>query len=183
MFDNIVAFAECANLYNCPKNGASEVVTKTFVDSTASGVSFNFYDFISHFNYFALAWTMFYSFVLMTNFYYWRVISHRERLHHEAKGVKSIQDIVKFWWRYIITLFIFTLISIYRDNFGITSVLLIIYFLFYFRKFYFDLFNLMESVGESFDQISWKENWPKDLSKKMKNASVVNFFSQKEQKK
>ncbi len=183
MFEKIATATGCTNLYNCPKGGATEVATRVYTNSIATGVSFDFYDFVSHFNYFALAWTMFYTFVLMTNFYYWRVISHRERLHHEAKGVKSIQDIVKFWWRYIITLFIFTFVSIYRDNLGIATILLFVYFLFYFRKFWFDFYNLMESVGESFDQIAWKNNWPKDLAKKMSKASIANLFVKKEQKK
>lgn len=183
MFDKIVAFAECANLYNCPKDGSSVVVNKVFTDTVNPSVVIDFYDFVSHFNYFALAWTMFYTFVLMTNFYYWRIISHRERLHHEAKGVKSIQDIVKFWSRYIITLFIFTFVSIYRDNIAIASILLFMYFLFYMRKFWFDTFNLFESVSESFDQIAWKKNWPKDIAKNMKNAKLSNIFEKKQQKK
>jgi hypothetical protein len=183
MFDKITVFADCINLYNCTKDGSANVVTQ--IDSTVLRPSsvFNFYDFVSNFNYFALSWTMFYTFVLMTNFYYWRIISHRERLHHEAKGVKSIQDIASFWFRYLITLFIFTFVSIYRDQAGIALILLFFYFLFYFRKFWFDSRNLMESVGESFDQIGWKGNWPKDVANSMKKASLINLFKSSSKKK
>jgi hypothetical protein len=183
MFEKITVYSQCVNLYNCPKD--STIVTATQINPAIYQPisTYNLYDFISNFNYFALAWTMFYTFVLMTNFYYWRIISHRERLHHEAKGVKSIQDIAKFWWRYLITLFIFTFVSIYRDQMSIVIFLLFIYFAFYFRKFWFDLLNLMESVGESFDQIGWKENWPKNMSSNMKKASLLNIFKTSSQKK
>jgi hypothetical protein len=183
VFDKIIVFADCVNLYNCPKGSSADTVTQ--INSTISQPlsSFNFYDFVSNFNYFALAWTMFYTFVLMTNFYYWRIISHRERLHHEAKGVKSIQDIVKFWWRYLITLFIFTFVSIYRDQVGLAILLLFIYFIFYFRKFWFDSCNLMESIGESFDQIGWKGNWPKDVASNMKKTKLLNLFTSSSKKK
>jgi hypothetical protein len=179
MFDKVVVLAECANLYNCPKDGSIEATTKVLVESAGPAFQFEFYDFVSNFNYFALAWTMFYSFVLMTNFFYWRIISHRERLHHEAKGVKSIQDIVKFWWRYIITLFIFTFVSIYRENIGVAAILLFVYALFYMRMFWFDTYNLFESLSESFDQIAWKNNWPKKVKDSMKNASLGGAFKKK----
>jgi hypothetical protein len=183
VFDKIIVVAECVNLYNCPKDGSSSAITQINSAVLQPASTFEFYDLVSNFNYFALAWTMFYTFVLMTNFYYWRIISHRERLHHEAKGVKSIQDIVRFWWRYLITLFIFTFVSIYRDRLGVALILLFIYFLFYFRKFWFDSRNLMESVGESFDQIGWKGNWPKEVANNMKKASLLNLFKSSSKKK
>lgn len=183
MFDKITAFAQCVNLYNCPKGGSADTATQINSTIYQPVTTFDFYDFVSNFNYFALAWTMFYTFVLMTNFYYWRIISHRERLHHEAKGVKSIQDVAKFWWRYLVTLFVFTFVSIYRDQTGLAAILLFIYFVFYFRKFWFDSRSLMESVGESFDQIGWKQNWPKDVAGNMKKASLTNLFKTSSTKK
>jgi hypothetical protein len=183
VFDKITALAQCVNVYNCPKGGSFDPVPQINSSIYQPTSPLDYYDLISNFNYFALAWTMFYTFVLMTNFYYWRIISHRERLHHEAKGVKSIQDIVKFWWRYLLTLFIFTFISIYRDQPGLAFFLLLIYFIFYFRKFWFDVLNLMESTGEAFDQIGWKENWTKNLSSKMKKASLLKLFQSSSKKK
>ena len=50
MFDKIVTFAECVNLYNCPKDGVSvggPIVTNNFQSTNSI---FDFYDFVSHFN-------------------------------------------------------------------------------------------------------------------------------------
>lgn len=133
MFGNLITFA-ADNLYSnepaltttsslAPINSVSETIPKE------SGEFF--LAILSNLNYFLLAVSIYYSAILFMNFYYWRLYRSVDRLHHEAKGVKSIQDAWWIWFRYINVLLLVTLVVNYKE-FGI----LIFAFLFYFVRLF-----------------------------------------------
>jgi hypothetical protein len=125
MFESIKTLAQ--NLYS---PDTQEVVTKSVskaVSSTAPAQNELFLGLVSNINIFVLAFSIFYSVVLYMNFYYWRLYRNVDRLHHEAKGVKSIQDAWWIWFRYIHCLVLFTLISNY-NNFAVLIFVILFYF-------------------------------------------------------
>ena len=83
---------------------------------------------LSNLNYLLLAWSIFYSVVLYMNFWYWRVYRTADRLHHEAKGVKSIQDAWWIWIHYFQCLVVFTMIVDYK-NFTTLLFSIFVYFI------------------------------------------------------
>ena len=129
MFDSIQALAQ--NLYqneSTTSSAISSIATKSNqITQASSNNSDLFLTIISNFNYFVLAWSMFYSALLFMNFYYWRLYRTADRLHHEAKGVKAIQDAWWIWFRYIHVLLLLTLAVDYK-NFGILVFGLLFYF-------------------------------------------------------
>jgi hypothetical protein len=214
MFASLIAFAS-DNLYadDAPQTSSETVattVTSAPIDLPSS--SDLFLGIISNLNYFLLAWSIYYTVILFMNFYYWRLYRNVDRLHHEAKGVKSIQDAWWIWFRYIHVLLLLTMVINYKE-FGIlvfaflfyfiraflfklysnyANVLLVLEvlaifvaiftirsdftfmrsvfaFLFIFNVFWiklrWDFVNIMESLGQGFGQIGWKDNWPAAAAK------------------
>ncbi len=136
--------------------------------------------FFVHFNYFLLAFTVFYSIILVINFVYWRLIAHRNRMHHEAKGVKSIQHAWKMWARYLATLGTLTLIYFGKGSIFLTIILGILYFILFVRAIIMNLSNIFYSTSQSFTVIGQKgfskmtSNWSKSLK------GIFSFGAKKE---
>jgi hypothetical protein len=129
MFASIITVAQ--DLYGTVESSSSIAQTTARTATTTvinTNNSDNFLLIISNFNYFILAWSIFYSIVLYMNFYYWRLYRTADRLHHEAKGVKSIQDAWWIWFRYIHVLLLLTFAVDYK-NFAILVFGLLFYFL------------------------------------------------------
>ncbi len=64
-------------------------------------------------NYFTLAWCIMYTFILVSDFFFWRVIYSNLEIPRLRRGEKSIFDAAKMWWTYLIPLFgyfLFTLL-------------------------------------------------------------------------
>jgi hypothetical protein len=128
MFAPIIALAQ--DLYTTTESSSSvAVVTKTAVSNSQVQSNSDFFlTFISNLNYFVLAFSIFYSIILYMNFYYWRLYRTADRLHHEAKGVKAIQDAWWIWFRYIHVLLLLTMAVDYK-NFALLIFGLLFYFL------------------------------------------------------
>jgi hypothetical protein len=136
--------------------------------ATSSGLNLGgidaFYAVLSNFNYFALAFSIFYSVILYMNFWYWRLFHHRERLHHEAKGVKAIQDAWWIWARYLITLLLLQLALVSAIPVARTIFIFIYLIVLLVWKLREDIIVIAESLSQGFGQIGWSNDWPKKLA-------------------
>lgn len=142
----------------------AETLTSTLTEGVVQVASEQFYSILSNFNFFALAFTIFYTTILYMNFYYWRLYRSADRLHNEAKGVKSIQDAWWMWVRYLYSLLFLTL-AISSSNGVVRSIFILIYF--YVLMFYTmpnNINSVLSTVSQAFGQIGWKGDWPKTFS-------------------
>jgi hypothetical protein len=158
-----------------------EAQTRVLSDLPRTSDTFQFgnidlwYAILSNFNYFALAFSIFYSAVLYMNFWYWRLFHHRERLHHEAKGVKSIQDAWWIWARYLITLILLqmSLVSALPVLRGLFLFIYLVTLLMW--KMREDIIVIAESLSQGFGQIGWANDWPKKLAENLKKLRFGNM--------
>jgi hypothetical protein len=152
----------------------AEAQTRVLKDLPNTSVSFGsggidlFYAVLSNFNYFALAFSLFYSIVLYMNFWYWRLFHHRERLHHESKGVKSIQDAWWIWARYLITLILLQMALVSALPIARTFFIFLYLVVLLMWKMREDIIVIAESLSQGFGQIGWKNDWPKKLAENLK---------------
>ncbi len=131
-----------------------------------------FYAVLSNFNYFALAFSIFYSVILYMNFWYWRLFHHRERLHHEAKGVKAIQDAWWIWARYLVTLILLQLALVSALPTA-RAILIFTYLLVLLTwKLREDVIVIAESLSQGFGQIGWGNDWPKKLAESIRGLRL-----------
>jgi hypothetical protein len=166
MLDSLISAQAQTRIYN-------DLPAATTTGGISVGGIDAFYAVLSNFNYFALAFSIFYSTILYMNFWYWRLYHHRERLHHEAKGVKAIQDAWWIWARYLTTLILFQL--------AIVSALPIartIFIFFYLTtllvwKLREDIIVIAESLSQGFAQIGWGNDWPKKLAENLKKLRKI----------
>ena len=148
----------------------AEAQTRVYSDLPSSTNSFGaggidaFYAVLSNFNYFALAFSIFYSTILYMNFWYWRLYHHRERLHHEAKGVKAIQDAWWIWARYLTTLILLQLALVSALPIARTFFVFVYLIVLLVWKLREDIIVIAESVSQGFGQIGWSNDWPKVLA-------------------
>jgi hypothetical protein len=132
-----------------------------------------FYAVLSNFNYFALAFSIFYSVILYMNFWYWRLFHHRERLHHEAKGVKSIQDAWWIWARYLITLILLQMALVSALPIARTIFIFLYLVTLLVWKLREDIIVIAESLSQGFGQIGWANDWPKKLAENLKKLRKI----------
>jgi hypothetical protein len=132
-----------------------------------------FYAVLSNFNYFALAFSIFYSTILYMNFWYWRLFHHRERLHHEAKGVKAIQDAWWIWARYLLTLILFQLAIVSALPIARTIFIFLYLVTLLVWKLREDIIVIAESLSQGFAQIGWGNDWPKKLAENLKKLRKI----------
>jgi hypothetical protein len=142
----------------------STVASSAASRSVTTNTSFNF-DFgtvnidsiIQQINLYALIWSAFTSFVLISNFYfYYRRHSDRE-LSREADGKKSIWLAVWVWFRYLfvwIALFVFTFLSD-TARFAVGLVVILGFVV----KFWFDMRALLIAA----DYFDWYKPMAKNL--------------------
>jgi hypothetical protein len=156
----------------------AEAQTRVYSDlpTTTNGFSVGgidaFYAVLSNFNYFALAFSIFYSVILYMNFWYWRLFHHRERLHHEAKGVKAIQDAWWIWGRYLITLILLQLALVSALSIARTIFIFLYLVVLLVWKLREDIIVIAESLSQGFGQIGWSNDWPKKLAENIKGLRL-----------
>ena len=123
------------NFYNIPSSptspvnqpaSPSPVTASPQVANQSNG--FDFSSILSGINGFLLAWTIFYSFILVADFYFYRVKYNEGQVSREKRGVKSLTSAAQMWFGYLIYLVLFILQLSFRDQwynviFGILAVL------------------------------------------------------------
>jgi hypothetical protein len=157
----------------------AQAQTRVYSDlpATSSGIGLGgldaFYAVLSNFNYFALAFSIFYSVILYMNFWYWRLFHHRERLHHEAKGVKAIQDAWWIWARYLITLILLQMALVSALPIARTIFIFLYLVTLLVWKLREDIIVISESLSQGFGQIGWANDWPKKLAENLKKLRKI----------
>ena len=95
------------NLYQ-EATGQSTVTTST--PNNTAWMNLTWFDlgvFVYSLNYLALAWTIFYSILLVRDFFFYRVKYNDYELEREQMGVKSIMAAVNLWYSYLFALLLF----------------------------------------------------------------------------
>ncbi len=78
---------------------------------------------ISTLNYFTLAWCILYSFLLVSDFFFWRVMYSNLEIPRIKRGEKSIFDAAKMWLSYVLLAFAYMVYTILYDDRLVANVL------------------------------------------------------------
>ncbi len=78
---------------------------------------------ISTLNYFTLAWCILYSFLLVSDFFFWRVIYSNLEVPRIRRGEKSIFNAAKMWSSYVLLAFAYMIYTVLYDNTLVANVL------------------------------------------------------------
>jgi hypothetical protein len=122
------------NFYNLPSAQTTTTVTnssnnKAVAQQVASQSGFNIAGILSGINAFLLAWTIFYSLVLVFDFFFYRVKFNDGQVSREKRGVVSLTNAYHLWLSYLGYLVLFIVyLSFRNDWFGIIiGIITIIY--------------------------------------------------------
>jgi magnesium-transporting ATPase (P-type) len=78
------------------------VTTSTSQSTSPSGIESVVFDSLYFLNVFLLAWTMFYSAVLVTKFFFFWVKFPDGEYPREKQGAQALLDAAKMWWGYLL---------------------------------------------------------------------------------
>ncbi|MBC7471787.1 MAG: hypothetical protein H7196_00775 [candidate division SR1 bacterium] len=122
------------NFYNIPSYPAPSSSQPTLSNTAASSqqiasqFSFDLSGILSGINAFLLAWTIFYSLILVIDFYFYRVKYNDGVVNREKRGVKSLTSAAQIWFSYLLYLILFILQLSFRSQwygtiFGVLAIL------------------------------------------------------------
>jgi hypothetical protein len=94
---------------NSPQTQTPAVQTSTNQVDSSGAFLFDFSQIFMYLNTFALAWTMFYSVVQVSSFYFSYVKYHGGEMESMKKGKKYLYNAFKLWYSYLLTLGFFVL--------------------------------------------------------------------------
>lgn len=158
-------FAQDLINQNSSSSSSSSVVSASndiLQNVTQSGVNFDITildSIITNLNIFVLAWSIFYSYPFLIQFFQYRIIGAKGKVSDEIDGMAGIYPLLKMWWRYIGCLAIFIVYGFTRSSelglpIGIVTILVFLI------KLFIDFMNIL-------DLFSYFP-WSKDLAKKIK---------------
>jgi hypothetical protein len=112
------------------KPPTTTVSTPTLINTSTNFQLPDLTNIISTINTFALAWTIFYSAIMLYNFYFYRVANPGGEVERETKGVQSFKNAISLWFSYATGLVLFIIYeSIKSSSFGfIFGLVVIVYF-------------------------------------------------------
>lgn len=126
-------------------------------------------------NYFTLAWCVLYTFILVSDFFFWRVIYSNLEIPRLRRGEKAIFDSTKIWWTYFIPLTLYFIYTILYDT-GIADGFGMVVIGAYIVKMIFDLpkipvlgavpIKLIEAAQASAKAVTPEPIGPKEEKKK-----------------
>jgi hypothetical protein len=155
-------------------NSPNNQTTTSFNPNNNTGGDFNFNGFnleqnlelgtiVDSVNYFVLATSILYSFIMVLNFFEYRIYFGGGELSNEKNGVNSLVLAVQLWWRYIFCLVFYVLFGLFRESiFAIFLAFLVIFV--YAAKLFIDLIAVL-SVLNYFE---WSSNWSNMLKNLIK---------------
>jgi hypothetical protein len=109
-------------------------------------INYLFEDFVYILNYFALAWSIFFTVVYLIDFFNARVFNSGAELAVEKIGIRGIKMALRLWYRYYFALFCLVLFSLFRQSFlALPLSLLTIFAIFY--KIWQDIIEMMDIIG------------------------------------
>ncbi len=145
------------NNLNTPNTSTTNVPSAEAVQqATTEGGGVFFIDFdigsiASTLNYFTLAWCIVYSFILVSDFFFWRVMYSNLEVPRLRQGEKSIFDASRIWWTYLIPLTMYFIYAVLYET-PLGSVMGLFVITAYVVKLIFDL-PLIPVLGNLPNQI------------------------------
>jgi len=133
-----------AQSLNIPETEIQEVQASSGLD--VFDLNFIFEQFFYILNYFALAWSIFFTVVFLIDFFNSRIFNSGGELAVEKVGTRSIRMALNLWYRYYLVLFFLILFSLFRQNF-LALPFLILGILSVFYKLWQDLLEILEIIG------------------------------------
>lgn len=117
---------------------------------------------ITNVNIFVLAWSIFYSYYFLVQFFQYRIIGAKGKVSDEVDGMKGIYPLLGMWWRYIGCLVLFVIYGFTRTTdlglfIGVVTILVFII------KIYVDFMKILDL----FNYFSWSKNLAKNLKKRL----------------
>jgi len=106
---------------------------------SALGINFDIGGIVSSLNYFALAWCIIYGFLLVSDFYFWRVKYSNLEIPRMKRGETSIFSAAKIWSSYLLLSFFYILYTVFYENVIIANIFGMFLATGYIVKLVFDL--------------------------------------------
>lgn len=118
---------------------------------------------VTSINVFALAWSIFYSYYFLVQFFQYRIIGAKGKVSDELNGMDGIYPLLGMWWRYMGCLVLFVIYGFTRESdlglfIGVVTVLAFII------KIYIDFMKILGL----FNYFPWSKNLAKNLKKRLK---------------
>lgn len=134
------------SLNNTPSANIVSQATATESSAGLFNLNIDIGSIVSTLNYFALAWCIIYTFMLVSDFFFWRVLYTNLEIPRLKRGEKSLIDASKIWWGYFLVAFAFLIYTLLYDT-GIADVFGMFLITGYIVKLLFDL-PLIPVLGE-----------------------------------
>lgn len=114
-------------------------------------------------NLFALAWSIFYSYYFLIQFFQYRIIGAKGKVSDEVNGMAGIYPLLTMWWRYIGCLVLLVIYGLTRSTelgipIGVVTILVFII------KIYIDLMKILGL----FNYFNWSKNFAKNIKTRLK---------------
>ena len=118
---------------------------------------------ITNLNIFVLAWSIFYSYPFLIQFFQYRIIGAKGKVSDEIDGMAGIYPLLKMWWRYMGCLAILIVYGFTRSTelglpIGIVTILVFLI------KLFIDFMNILGL----FSYFPWSKNLAKNIKKRFK---------------
>jgi len=107
-----------ANVAPTSNTPPTEILNQMNNDSGASalGINFDIGGIVSSLNYFTLAWCIIYGFLLVSDFYFWRVKYSNLEIPRMKRGEQAIFSAAKIWSSYLLLSFLYILYTVFYEN-------------------------------------------------------------------
>jgi len=146
-------------------NSSSSSLVNVVQNSTPTGFIFDITlldRIITNVNIFVLAWSIFYSYYFLVQFFQYRIIGAKGKVSDEVDGMKGIYPLLGMWWRYIGCLVLFVIYGFTRTTdlglfIGVVTILVFII------KIYVDFMKILDL----FNYFSWSKNLANNLKKRL----------------
>jgi hypothetical protein len=149
-------------------SSSSSQIQNTNSDNFFAGFSFDtdlIDSIVKNVNLFVLAWSIFYTIVFLSHFFYHRLFYSKGKLLYEKRGMNAITRLLGFWWRYIFCLIFLVVYGFLRKtDFAFFVGILTIFI--YIIKVYIDL-------GKMFDILTY-HSWLKSFGESLKKVLRLN---------
>lgn len=153
-----------------PSSGSGDTSTFTnfnFNFSTIFTGNFTINDLVAMINAFLLAWSFFYTFFCLIQFFNLRILAGSGEIATESAGMEGMYMSQRIWLRYLFTLPFFAIFAFTVAYYQLLSLLpLILYILVAGVKILTDLNDFIDIINDGFD-------WSKNLAKFIKSITKI----------
>ncbi len=130
-----------ANLTAAGNTPSAEILNQMNSDpgGTTLGVNFDIGGIVSSLNYFTLAWCIIYGFLLVSDFYFWRVKYSNLEIARMKRGEQSIFSAAKIWSGYLLLSFLYIIYTVFYESVLLANIFGMFMITGYIVKLVFDL--------------------------------------------